>query len=197
MERGQVSQKETVRQRFAEADLMRAKETLERDVDDEEKKKERQRPEPAAHIKERDVPGLAEIAAVPDQDLPDQEAAQDEKQFHAVEPAVTEDREGVAEMRVEHDEAMGADHHENGRGPEQIEAEDAAGFARRLHAFFRWPTISLSHVRRSTRVRCFSRPRLSKGRCGMSQRYSATNQISLSEVIQWRSSKRARFTGRE
>src|ERR1700730_10278022 len=97
-------------------------------------------------------------------------------------------------MRVEHDEAVRADHHHDRRCPEQIEAEDA----RNLHrSFFRWPTISLSQVRRSTRVRCFSKPRVSKGWCGMSQRYSAINQIGFSKVIQWRLSNRARFTGFE
>src|SRR4051812_24653233 len=105
----------------------------------------------------------------------------------------------LAEMRIEHDERMGVDHHQNGRGPKQIEAENAAvrrgghWSTWRIHRFFWWPTISLSHVRRSTRVRCFSRPRLSNGRWGMSQRYSAMNQMSLSDVIQRRRSKRRKF----
>ena len=176
---------------------MSAKQTLEYDVDDEEEKKERQRPEPAARIKEGDIARLTEITAIPEQNLADQKSAQDEKQLHAVKAAVAEEAEGFAEMGIENDETVGADHHHDGGGPKQIEAEDAAGFTGRFHAFFRWPTISLSQVRRSTRVRCFSKPRLSNGWCGMSQRYSAMNQISFSDVIQLRSSNRARFTGLE
>src|ERR1700719_1614454 len=156
---------------------MGAEQTLEREVDDEEEKKERQRPEPPPDIKESDVPGLAEVAAVPDKNLPDQKSAEDEEQLDAIKTAVAEDAEGLAEMRVEHDETVRADHHHDRRRPEQIETEDAAGFARGAHAFFRWPTISLAQVRASTRVRFFSRPRLSNGWCEMSQRYSAINQI--------------------
>src|ERR1043166_8398685 len=62
---------------------------------------------------------------------------------------------------------------------------------------FLWPTISPRRVRRSTRVRFFSILGVSNEMCGISQRYSAMNQVGFSVVIQWRSSNRARFTGRE
>ena len=61
--------------------------------------------------------------------LADEKPAQDEKQFDAVKAAVAENGERIAEMRVKHDEPMGADDHRDGRGPEQIEAEDAASGA--------------------------------------------------------------------
>jgi hypothetical protein len=63
--------------------------------------------------------------------------------------------------------------------------------------FFLWPTISARSVRRSTRVRFFSIADVSNEMCGISQRYSAMNQIGFSVVIQCRSSNRERFTGRE
>jgi len=74
---------------------MGAEQTLEREVDDEEEKKERQRPEPPPDIKESDVPGLAEVAAVPDKNLPDQKSAEDEEQLDAIKTAVAEDAEGL------------------------------------------------------------------------------------------------------
>src|SRR5206468_7858749 len=63
--------------------------------------------------------------------------------------------------------------------------------------FLRWPIISPRSVRRSTRVRFFSIAVVSNEMCGISHKYSAMNQTGLSVVIQLRSSKRARFTGRE
>src|SRR5215831_5199916 len=63
--------------------------------------------------------------------------------------------------------------------------------------FVRWPTISARNVRRSRRVRFFAIAGVSNERCGISQRYSAMNQIGFSVVIQFLLSKRARFTGRE
>ncbi len=52
--------------------------------------------------------------------------------------------------------------------------------------FFLWPTISPSNVRRSTRVRRFSIAGVSNEMCGISQRYSAMNQIGFSVLIQFR-----------
>src|SRR5206468_10927501 len=60
-----------------------------------------------------------------------------------------------------------------------------------------WPTISPDIVRRSTRARFLSIDGVSSEMCGISHRCSAMNQTCLSVVIQLRSSKRARFTGRE
>src|SRR4029077_11307193 len=57
-------------------------------------------------------------------------------------------------------------------------------FPRRL--FFLWPTISPRTVRRSTRVRFFSVAGVSNEMCGISQRYSAINQVGFSVVIQFR-----------
>ena len=111
---------------FIEAHGMRAKEALEQNVDEEKKEEERKGAEPAAHIKERDVPGLAELGPLADQDLSDQKSAQDKKQLHAIKAAVTENTEGLSEMRVEDNESMRANHHHDGRGPKQIEAENAA-----------------------------------------------------------------------
>ena len=105
---------------------MRAKEALEQNVHEEKKEEQRKSAEPAANIKERDVAGLAEFGALPDQDLSDQKSAQDKKQLHAIKAAVTENTEGFSEMRVEDDEPMRANHHHDGRGPKQIEAEDTA-----------------------------------------------------------------------
>lgn len=57
-------------------------------------------------------------------------------------------------------------------------------FPRRL--FFLWPTISPRTMRRSTRVRFFSIASVSSEICGISQRYSATNQVGFSVVIQFK-----------
>lgn len=180
---------------FAQRDVMGSKFQLEQDVDGEKKEEEREGAKPPAHVKGGDVRRVSQTWALPNQNLPDQETAQDEKQFDAIEPAMAENSERLAEMGIEDDEPVGTDHHHDRRGAEQIETEDAVGCG--SHFFFWWPSISLCQVRGSTRVRCFSSPRLSRGRCGMSQRYSAMNQMSFSEVIQLRSSNRARFTGRE
>ncbi len=51
---------------------------------------------------------------------------------------------------------------------------------------FLWPTISPRNVRRSTRVRFFSIAGVRSRMCGISQRYSAMNQIGFSVVIQCR-----------
>jgi len=51
---------------------------------------------------------------------------------------------------------------------------------------FLWPTISPLRVRRSTRVRFFSIAGVSNEMCGISQRYSAMNQIGLSVIIQFK-----------
>jgi hypothetical protein len=56
----------------------------------------------------------------------------------------------------------------------------------RRNYLFLWPTISPRSVRRSTRVRFFSIAGVSSEMCGMSQRYSAMNQIGFSAVIQFR-----------
>jgi len=115
-----------VPKRFAEADLVSAKRPLEKDVDDEKEKKEGQRPEPAANIENPNRSGAAQSGALPDQDPADEESTQDEEKLDAVKAAVPEDRERSAEVRVKDAEAMGADHHHDGSGPEEIEAEDAA-----------------------------------------------------------------------
>src|SRR5205807_6420593 len=110
----------TVRECFGEADAMASKLELDPEVDEEKKKEERQGAEPAAHIKESDVPVAAKGEALPDHNLADEKSAQDEEQFDAVEAAVSKDAERVAEMRIEHDEAVRADHHHDGRSPEKI-----------------------------------------------------------------------------
>src|SRR5205085_8622543 len=104
-ERGQVAEKEPVTERFAEPDAVGAKGVFEENVDDEEKKKERQGPEPPADIENANRPVPAQRGAMPDQDAADQESAQDEKQFHPVKPAVPEKPERLAEVRVKHDES--------------------------------------------------------------------------------------------
>ena len=106
---------------------MSSKLELDPNVDEEKKKEERQGAEPAADIKESDVSGAAQGEALPDQNLADEKTAQHEEQFDAVEAAMPEDAERIAEMRIEHDEAVRADHHHDGRGPEKIETEDAIG----------------------------------------------------------------------
>ena len=106
---------------------MSSKLELDPNVDEEKKKEKRQSAEPAADIKESDVSGAAQGETLPDQNLADEKTAQDEEQFDAVETAMSEDAERIAEMRIEHDEAVRADHHHDGRRPEKIETEDAVG----------------------------------------------------------------------
>src|SRR5204863_5952327 len=142
-----------VKQTYPDADGVSAKEPLEDDVGDEEKEEEGQSAEPATDIKRSDVRGPAQGAGSADKNLADQKSAQDEEQFHAVKSAVAEEPQRFAEVRVKHHETVRADNHHDGRGPEQIEAEDAAGFGGTIHFFFRCPTISLFQVRGSTRVR--------------------------------------------
>jgi hypothetical protein len=119
-----------VAERFTKPDLMGAEPVFEGDVDDQEQKEERQRSEPAADIEQRNLSSTAKLGALPDQDPADEKPAQNKEELDAVKTSMPEDGERIAEMTVEHDEAMGTDHHRNGRGPEQIEAEHAAGGVR-------------------------------------------------------------------
>src|SRR5205814_9641480 len=130
-------------------DAMSSKLELDPNVDEEKKKEERQGAEPAADIKESDVSGAAKGETLPDQNLADEKTAQDEEQFDAVEAAVPEDAERVAEMRIEHDEAVRADHHHDGHGPEKIETEDAVGGMGR----HRWIERSVLDGKKSRRSR--------------------------------------------
>ena len=87
---------------------------------------------------------------------------------------MTEDREDDRRnARRATTETMGADHHSrNGGGPEQIARPKTRPDSRAVFTPFSGDRpFRFPGVRRSTRVRCFSRPRLSKRRCGMSQRY--------------------------
>ena len=201
-----------MRESFGEADSMVSKLVFEPDVDHEKKKEKRQRAEPAPHVEDGHVGGAAESGALSNQNLADQKTAQDEKQFDAIKPAMTEDAKDAAEMRIEHDKSVRTDHAHDRGGPEQIEAEDAIGrgflgdrMGSGRHGFREervrlFPAVAYHFaciVRASTRVRSFAMPRLRRARCGISQRYSAMNQMCFSVVIQWSRSNRARFTGRE
>jgi len=128
---GQVAQEKSVRQNFGETDAMLAELKLDPDVDREKKKEQRQGAEPAPDVEGRDIPGLAESKALANQDLADEKTAEDEEQLHAVESAVAEDAEDVAEVRIEHDEPVREDHAQDRRCAEEIESEDTLGLPMR------------------------------------------------------------------
>jgi hypothetical protein len=130
VEAGQVPQEESVRESFGEADVMLSKLKLEPDIDREEKEKKWQRAKPSPHIEDRNVGSVAEVRALPNQDLPDKKAAQDKKQLDTIKTAVAEDSKDTDQMRIKHDQPMRADDGRDCRGSEEIEAEDAIGRTR-------------------------------------------------------------------
>lgn len=103
---------------------------LEQDIENEEKPEERQRPEPAANVKGFNRTALGEIGTVPDQDAPDEEAAQDKKKFDPIKPAMPEHAKPGRHLRIEQAEAMSEKDARNSQCAKAIQAEDSRRAAR-------------------------------------------------------------------
>jgi hypothetical protein len=84
--------------------------------------------------------------------LADQKSAQDKKQFYAVKAAMAEEAERFAKMRIEHNEAVRADDHQDSDSPEQIETEDARGCARTHDRWIEGSAFDGKESRRSRRT---------------------------------------------
>jgi hypothetical protein len=134
MESGEIAEKKSVRQYLPEIDAMMSKLKFEPNVDCEEKKKQREGPEPAPDIEHGDRRLLIESISLANQDLPNQEPAENEKQLHPIEAAMTKYSNESDQVRIEDDKSMRANDTCDCRGSKNIEPKNTiapAGFARR------------------------------------------------------------------